>query len=352
MSADGHVSGKVARDLANTKRKGLRIALAVAVGFCWSVFSGAIIPFLGPLFAAQFLVSSSRPLPPQKALATAILFVVAGALLQFITVLTGHRPAVLALLLGLIYFVCFFLQANGKGGGAIFLILVVAVMVPLLTVLHPDVGDSMVSILVQGVVSGTLLMWMAHALIPDRGDLDPDAEAEPAPHPRALRYATANAAILLIAVLACLTRDGLATAIVIPVTVASLLLQLDVVASARAALGLVIVNLIGGVVAAVAFTVLQVRPAPVFLFLIVLLAGLAFGGRAALRDPSAKIYAGALTIFLIIFGTGVSPLPGSAAESFSTRVSYILAAIAYTIFMTALLWPTRRTGEEAGRAEA
>ncbi|MBZ9657412.1 hypothetical protein K9U38_21925, partial [Phyllobacterium sp. 2063] len=77
----------------------------------------------------------------------------------------------------------------------------------------------------------------------------------------------------------------------------------------------------------------------IFLFLLVLLAGLVFGGRAAMNAPAAKLYAGALTIFLLVFGTGVSPLPGSAADSFSTRVTYILVAIAYAMFMTTLLWP-------------
>ncbi|PAP95621.1 DUF2955 domain-containing protein [Mesorhizobium wenxiniae] len=339
MPADGNLA------YANAKRKGLRIALAVAVGFTWSVLSGAIIPFLGPLFAAQFLISSSRPLQLKQALGMAILIVVAGALLQAVAVLTGDRPPVLLLLLGLVYFVSFYLQANGKGGGAIFLVLVVAVMVPLLTVLNRDLGDSVLSILVQGVVSGAILMWIAHAVIPDRGSADIEAPALAA-NPRATRYAAANAAILLIAVLACLTQDGLATAIVIPITVASLLSQLDVSASARAAFGLVLVNLIGGVVASFAFALLQVRPTTLSLFVLVLFAGLVFGGRAALSNPAAKLYAGALTIFLIVFGTGVSPLPGSAAESFSTRVTYILVAIAYTIFMVALLWPRPRRSAE------
>ncbi|KQU88642.1 hypothetical protein ASD12_29185 [Mesorhizobium sp. Root102] len=340
MSADGDLA------LANARRKGLRIALAVAVGFTWSVLSGVVIPFLGPLFAAQFLISSSRPLQLKQAMGMVILIVVAGALLQAVTVLTGDRPPVLLLLLGLVYFVCFYLQANGKGGGAIFLVLVVAVMVPLLTVLNRDLGDSILSILAQGVVSGAILMWIAHAVIPDRGSAETQAPAPPA-NPRAARYAAANAAILLIAVLACLTRDGLATAIVIPITVASLLSQLDVIASARAAFGLVMVNLLGGVVASFAFALLQVHPTTPTLFVLVLLAGLVFGGRAALSNPAARLYAGALTIFLILFGTGVSPLPASAAESFATRVNYILLAIAYTIFMTALLWPgPRRSAED------
>ena len=135
-------------------------------------------------------------------------------------------------------------------------------------------------------------------------------------YPLAARYAAANTAILLIAVVACLTRDGLATAIVIPITVVSLLSQFDAAASTRAALRILITNITGGLAASVAFTLLQVRPSHIFLFLLVLLAGLVFGGRAAMRQPAAKLYAGALTIFLLVFGTGVSPLPGSAADLF------------------------------------
>src|SRR6187399_606489 len=118
MSADTYLS--LEEDRVNVKRKGLRIALVV------------------------------------------------GALLQFVTVLTGDRPPVLLLLLGLIYFGCFYQQANGKGGPTIFLVLVIAVMVPLLTILNEDLGDTILMILVQSVVTGMLLMWVAHALIPDR----------------------------------------------------------------------------------------------------------------------------------------------------------------------------------------
>lgn len=347
MSTERHIPGKAALDRANSRRKGLRIALAVSVGFTWAVLSGAIIPFLGPLFAAQFLVSSSRPIPLKNALAMASIIVASGAVLQFITVSTTDRAPVLLLVLGLIYFICFFLQANNKGGAAIFLILVVSVMVPLLTILNRDLGDSILSILAHGVVSGTILMWMAHAVIPDKGGVDFNATAITEANPRATRYAAANAVILLIAVIACLTQDELATAVVIPITVASLLSQFDVGASARAAFGLAMVNLLGGVVASIAFIALQIRPTPVSLFLIVLLVGLVFGGRAALNEPSSKLYAGALTIFLLVFGTGVSPIPGSAAESFSTRVTYIAVAIVYSILMVGLLWPGLRTADRA-----
>ncbi len=53
------------------------------------------------------------------------------------------------------------------------------------------------------------------------------------------------------------------------------------------------------------------------------------------------MFAGALTIFLILFGLGVSPLPGSAAESFSTRIVYVAMALIYALLAAALLWRPR-----------
>jgi putative Ca2+/H+ antiporter (TMEM165/GDT1 family) len=79
------------------------------------------------------------------------------------------------------------------------------------------------------------------------------------------------------------------------------------------------------------------------MFVIVLVVCLLLGGRAAARSPDAKVYAGALTTFLILFGLGVSPLPGSAAESFSTRILYVAAAITFVFLTTALLWQRPRT---------
>ena len=54
------------------------------------------------------------------------------------------------------------------------------------------------------------------------------------------------------------------------------------------------------------------------------------------------MFEGALTIFLVLFGLGVSPLPGSAAESFSTRIIYVAGAISYVFLTTSLLWTRQR----------
>lgn len=337
MPADESSSSAHAEAVAEQWRKGMRVALAVSVGFTASVALGAIIPFLGPLFGAQFLLASSRPMPFGKAVAMAVLIVVAGMFFMLLTGLFQDRQFTFLMLLGLIYFCCFLAQARGKGGPAGFLVLVVAIVVPLLRVLNMELASSILSILVTGVLTGAGLTWFAHAIVPEKAVETPQPQlgsAQAHPYLRAL----ANAAILLSTVAICLTNNELSAAMVIPITVASLLGQLDIVSSGRAALGLVIVNLFGGVVASFAYAVLNVRPNLLFMFVIVLVVALLFGGRAAARSRDAKIYAGALTTFLILFGLGVSPLPGSAAESFSTRILYVAAAIFYTFVTAAVLW--------------
>ena len=114
----------------------------------------------------------------------------------------------------------------------------------------------------------------------------------------------------------CLTNNALSLALVLPITVASVLLQFDFATSVRSALSLVAVNLLSGVLASLAFAFVELRPSLPFLFLTVFLVGLILGGRAA--AGRAKMYAGALTTFLILFGSGIAPLPTTTPESFAT----------------------------------
>jgi Protein of unknown function (DUF2955) len=343
MSIDG------APTVRMQKRKGLRVALAVSVGFTAAVYSGAIVPFLGPLFAAQFLLASARPMPLGKTVGAALVILITGIAMMMLTNLLGDRPAPFLLLLGLIYFACFVAQSTGRGGPAIFLVLVVAIIVPLLGILNKELAGSILSILVGGVLAGTVLMWFAHVVLPEPST--PDVEEAPAAErPPAMLRALANTVILLASVVICLTSENLTAAAVIPITVASLLGQLDVAASARAAFGLVLVNLLGGLLASFAYSLLALRPNLLSIFVLVLVVALLLGGRAAARSADARMFAGALTIFLILFGLGVSPLPGSAAESFTSRILYVGAALLYTLLLAAILW-SRAAGTK-GLSEA
>ncbi|SCW85616.1 hypothetical protein SAMN02927900_05705 [Rhizobium mongolense subsp. loessense] len=102
-----------------------------------------------------------------------------------------------------------------------------------------------------------------------------------------------------------------------------------------------IINLSGGILASIAYSILTLRPS---LFSILVVA-LLLGRRAAASSKDTRMYAGALTTFLILFGLGVSPVPGGAAESFATGIVYVGAALIYTVLMAVIFWPQSETRE-------
>ncbi len=325
--------------MSRQRRIGLRVALAVAAGFTWNLATGEVTPFFGPLLAVQFLIFGAGPMPLSKAIAVAGLVLVVGQAFIVLNGIFGDQPVQLLALLGLFFFVCFFVQARGQGGPVIFLCLAIAITVTLLDRVHDTLDTGIITILLQAYLSAVVLSWLAHAILPGHnatGDAQQAAPVTDRPGMRAL----ADAAILLGAMTLCLTNNALSLAIVLPITVASVLLQFDFATSVRSALSTVAVNLLSGVLASLAFAFVELRPSLPFLFLTVLLVGLILGGRAT--AGRAKMYAGALTTFLILFGSGIAPLPTTTPESFATRISYVLLAVGYTLCMTALLWPGER----------
>lgn len=338
MPADAF--GTAGAVLSRQRRVGLRVALAVATGLTWNIATGAVIPFFGPVLAVQFLISGAGPLPLSKAVAFVGLVLAVGQGFIFLNGLFGDNPIQLLLLLGFFYFVCFFVQARGQGGPVIFLCLMIAIVVTLLDRVHSTLDTDIIAILLQAYLSAVVLSWLAHAILPGHDITQNAPQTAPATARPAIR-ALANAAILLGAMALCLTNNALSLAIVLPITVASVLLQFDFAASVRSALSLVAINLLSGVLASLAFAFVELRPSSLLiLFLTVFLVGMILGGRAA--TGLAKMYGGALTTFLILFGSGITPLPTTTPESFATRIGYVLLAVGYTLCMMALFWRGER----------
>ena len=337
MPADASAAAEAV--LSRQRRIGLRVALAVAAGLTFNLAIGDVIPFFGPVLAVQFLIFGAGPMPLSKAIALAGLVLIVGQAFIVLNGIFGHQPVQLLALLGLFFFVSFFVQARGQGGPVIFLCLAIAITVTLLDRVHDTLDTGIIAILLQAYLSAVVLSWLAHAILPGHDATRDAPQAAPVTDRPAMR-ALADAAILLGAMTLCLTNNALSLAIVLPITVASVLLQFDFATSVRSALSTVAVNLLSGVLASLAFAFVELRPSLPFLFLTVFLVGLILGGRAT--AGRAKMYAGALTTFLILFGSGIAPLPTTTPESFATRIGYVLLAVGYTLCMTALLWPGER----------
>ena len=328
---------------------GLRLAFAVSVGFTAAMAFNSILPFLVPMLALQFLTASPRPIGLAQVVGMAVMTIVVGLAFVLAVGLFGDRPMVLLALAGLACFLCFAAQAMGKGGAAIGLVLTILVMVLVLGMANIDLGASIVAVLIQSMLAGVILSWLAHAFFPDPGGAVLPEALKPHVLQHPLRRAAANAVILVAVLTLCFSSDTFTTAIIVPLTVISLLSQADVATNTRSVWGLLFINLFGGIVASFAFTLVSMRPSLPFLFLLLLSVGLIFGGRAS--DPrNGKIYAGALMILMILFGLGVSPIPTTAPESFATRIWMLVFSIIVALCGVGLFWRVERLGAPARQA--
>src|ERR1700751_3554073 len=151
--------------LSRQRRIGLRVALAVAAGFTLNLATGEVIPFFGPVLAVQFLIPGAGPLPLSKAVAFVGLVLVVGQAFIVLSGIFGHQPIQLLALLGVFFFVCFFVQARGQGGPVIFLCLGIALTGTLLDRVPDSLDSSIIAILLQAYLSAVVLSWLAHALL-------------------------------------------------------------------------------------------------------------------------------------------------------------------------------------------
>src|SRR5215203_726533 len=99
MPAEAVVAGGSAPWPATTeaeraRRQALRIAVAIAAGMAAMVAASSVMPFLAPLFAAQFLVAGRRPMKPARAVGMAVVIVATGQAVALVVAVLGDRPAV------------------------------------------------------------------------------------------------------------------------------------------------------------------------------------------------------------------------------------------------------------------
>jgi hypothetical protein len=115
------------------------------------------------------------------------------------------------------------------------------------------------------------------------------------------------------------------------VTIVMLLRQIEQGTHARMAIGLILANLLGGVAANVAYIVVGATDQYIVFLIVMLTASLCFAGQIVLGGPRAALLAVAFGTFILLFGIGLTPLPGGSGDAFITRIGYILLATVYTI---------------------
>ena len=332
------------------RRAILRIALAIALGLTFAEAQEEPFSFLTAMFAFQILIKMPQaPGLRQGAGFVLVIAVASGFALSLANTLQS-RPIVYLLVLGLIIFGCFLAQLRAKGGPLPGMLLICTAMVPVVAVVSPDLAQDFVRIMIFSAGSAVLLAWLAHAIVPGATSAAQASQAQQAPAATgSVRTALACTFILMPAMVHYLSDDAEVSVVVLITIVTVLSQRADM--RGRAAFGLLLGNLIGGVLASIAYYSVALAPWLPFLFLVTLAAALVLAEGATRRAPEAGVFAVAMPTFLILLALGLTPITDGSGAAFISRIIDVTLASLYALAGIVLLMPSRGTvASESRRA--
>ena len=311
----------------------LRIAFGAVIGFLLAGAFDITLFFLPALLAAQLLSLMPRPPGPAQGIGLIFLMGVLAWITLLIAGLFAGQPVAYLLMIGLLLFFGFLLDSAGKTLPAT-LLLILGSTLPLVVAQSDTAAAGIAGALVAAMAIALLAVWIAFALFPQTGAA---AAAKPALRPASPRRAFIDT-LLLVPVLLLFLIDGRMTFVAV-IVIVNIVRQRERGAASLTALGLLFGNILGGVLASVAYAFVSIQTGPVFFLLVVLLVGLMLGGRGVVAGPRAPIYGVAFVSFIILLGLGVSPVPDGSAALFADRLVSVLLAGAYAVGAISLLPP-------------
>ena len=350
MSTDSAEGAGTATGNAETRlhRAILRLAFGVAGSFVLAEALDWNFTFLAPMLCAQLLVKSNAPPSIREAIATLVIVALAMVASLTLTAATISSLPVLILAFLLILFLTFYGQARGLPDFVALMLQLGAVTIPVLGLVSPSLANEVATGLFKAMAVALATSWFVHACFPDPG---PPAEAAPVPargpdDRRSAVFFAFRKTLILAPMLAWYLLDASQVALVLLITILMVIRQYETGSAQKAALGLLLGNVIGGLAATLAYNVILLEASFVYFVLILLASCLVFASKILSGGPAAPVLAIALGTFILLLGLGLSPLPTGSEEAFVARLANVLVATAYAV--VALLILESRPGRQAG----
>ena len=312
------------------ERRIIRYLVTVGTATFLAVWFNWPLAFCAPLLTAKFIVDKPQfHILHVKQLGFAL---VSTAVIGFL-VSTGfpeYRVAFLTLFsLGLLW--GYYLFTDPKWVMFATFLIISLILIPSVTMIDQqsalDVG---VGFAFSGLVAVGLYA-LSHVYFPEPEN-EEFAGFPPSPLPSDVRWKAAISAWLISFPLACFYFYFQLSQVLL--TVAFVLLLSLMTTSEKAGkttIFFVISNVLGGVLAFFAFSIISLAP-NMFIYLLVMLLVIAAIGKKIYTEPvKAPIYATAFTGFIVLMGTSMSN--GALDDKFYMRIFQLLLVIVYMVFM-------------------
>jgi len=338
------------RDPTSLERRnhGLRLAFAVALGLVFEILRGVLVPPLAAVIALQ-LLALPGPRPTAK-MVVGLFVVISGASLfaYGVSVLTADRILPYALGIGLIYLWGFALAVQPKTAAVGTMTLTMGIVVTTLAAVSTDLAAVLVAELLLSVAFGIALVFLAHAIFPQRAQIAGAAAAAEAGALVEVTSCAMVAALIILPLHLLLAADGLA-AMVVLLTVATMLRQVRIEQAARYAMTFAAGNLLGGLLAAAAVEVVSLHATIPVLATNVVAAALLIAWWVERVPTFAHVLLPGFVAFTVLFGLAFAPASLSADVELLKRLAQIVAAGLYALGAVSLVMPfVHRSRPSAG----
>jgi hypothetical protein len=312
----------------------LRFSIGVTMAFIISEAMGWAPTFLAPVLLAV-LITSLPNSPPLKVGLTLVVVMAAAALIAFVlpSLLRGS-PQILVGAIALVIFLAFATMAQGRAKLPATLLLLCMSTVPVVVMVAPSQAGIFPIALVRAMAVAILILWWMYALWPEVVPRPAPSAASPVASP--VKSALAGTAVVMPVMLVYLLY-GIADALPVLVTTVLLVANFDPQQGAMQGLGMMLGNLVGGLIGLVTFFLLAMAPSLVTLALLTFLIAAAFAIRIDRGGPGAAIALLTCNSSLIILSTALAN-PSSSSGVWITRLLQFAFACLFAIGMMSLVW--------------
>lgn len=313
---------------------GMTFSAGIAFFIAWP------LAFVTPVLVAKLL--SLPKLPPPRAGVMLVGILSASFLLSaWVLLPTVRYPVAHLLLMGLILFHLFYAKAGGANPILVVFALVGVMAIPLVGSVSQALSEAAALGLSFGAVVAVGVVYLAAALFPDPSDMGPTVarseastkagEGKPEPLPQKVRIGLALRSWAVIFPLYALFQFFSAVDQAVVLIFAALMsLEPRFGRHWAAGKGLILTNLVGGLVAVILFTLLVWVPAYAFFLLLITLAGLVVGRLIFSDSPLGKLLAGGITTVFVVLGPTLTGEEEAGAKLY-IRVLQIMSAVLYVV---------------------
>ncbi|WP_370977871.1 DUF2955 domain-containing protein [Agaribacterium sp. ZY112] len=327
-------------DLTVDQIRILRLAICLSTCFICAIALAWPLAYLSPMLLCSLIGSPKKPLALKSGIGLLMLIFLAFFPFVLMGFIIPRWPGVSALLLIIGFYYIFYLKAVGKLPElAAVLFLVGITIMPLMALTQPELSLSFTLGFLFSAFIAVVSAWLSFLVFPDPKGCSYNEAVKPKnnlqKHEAQVKALTSTIAITPLALI--FYSNNLIEASLVFAFVAILMQNPDIGTNLKAGAGLLLGNLLGGIISYMIFVFLKSTPTLPFFAFLMLLSLLLLGQRIFSEHKFSGLYSASLSTVILLLGSVTGSAGGDFEEKFLSRMVQLFCASTYVVLSLIVL---------------